>query len=133
MTARNYIYKVTATSENFGPIMLHRGIVFNDHGTDYVLHMTFDGPEVLPLDTFKSKRTILGYKRYRLTQDVSIDDIMYNQKDDKFEVLNNNCEHFVNDFINTYTTHHCLRISEQVLFWAVIAIAITIIWKRKHS
>ena len=57
MTARNYIYKVTATSENFGPIMLHRGIVFNDHGTDYVLHMTFDGPEVLPLDTFKSKRT----------------------------------------------------------------------------
>ena len=94
MTARNYIYKVTATSENFGPIMLHRGIVFNDHGTDYVLHMTFDGPEVLPLNTFKSKRTILGYKRYRLTQDVSIDDIMYNQKDDKFEVLNNNCEHF---------------------------------------
>lgn len=133
MTARDYIYKVTATSENFGPIMLHRGIVFNDGGTDYVLHMTFGGPEVITLDTFKKNRQILSYRRYRLTQDVSIDDIMYNQKDDKFEVINNNCETFVNDFINTYTTRHCLRLSEQVIFWAVIAIVVTIMWKNKHS
>ena len=95
--------------------------------------MTFGGPEVITLDTFKKNRKILSYRRYRLTQDVSIDDIMYNQKDDKFEVINNNCETFVNDFINTYTTRHCLRLSEQVIFWAVIAIIVTIMWKNKHS
>ena len=134
MTAHDYIYKVTATSENFGPFMLHRGIVFNDHGTDYVLHMTFGGPEVITLDTFKAKRTILNYRRYRLAQDVCIDDILYNLNDDKFEAINNNCEHFVNDFINTYTTRRHLRISEQVIFWAVIVTVIAIIiYKRKHS
>ena len=134
MTAHDQIYKVTATSENFGPFMLHRGIVFNDHGTDYVLHMTFDGPEVITLETFKSKRTILNYRQYRLTQDVCIDDIMYNMEGDKFEAINNNCEHFVNDFINTYTYAHRPRYSEQVLFWAiVIAVIAYIIYKRKHS
>ena len=134
MTARNYIYKVTATSEELGPFVLHRGIVFNDHGTDYVLHMTFDGPEVITLETFKSKRTVLNYRRYRLTQDVCIDDILYNLNDDKFEVINNNCEHFVNDFINTYTTKHYPRISEQILFWGIFAAVLIIAYyKRKNS
>ncbi|MBQ7210762.1 MAG: hypothetical protein IJS05_07710 [Paludibacteraceae bacterium] len=92
--------------------------------------MTFDGVEVITLETLLKTRKLLRTKKYKLKQDVQIEDILYNYQGDRFELINNNCETFCNDFINTYTTKKTLRLSEQVIIYTILtAIILTIIIK----
>lgn len=129
MIAHDKIYKITTTSEN-STLITHSAIAFDYNNTKYVIHMTFDGVEVITLETLLKTRKLLRTKEYKLKQDVQIEDILYNYQGDRFELINNNCETFCNDFINTYTTKKTLRLSEQVIIYTILtAIILTIIIK----
>lgn len=133
MIASNYIYHITTTSQELGHFIKHQAIAFDNDNQTYVLHMTFEGIELTTLEALLKTRKLLSKHKYELKQDVNIDDILLNYKGDKFDLINNNCETFTADFINTYTKHHCPRISKTVVRVAImIAIAVIIIYKIKN-
>lgn len=134
MIISDRVYKILSTSDVFGYFILHAAILFENDGREYVLHLTFDGVEVIPIEVFESKRRILWMEEYQLKRDVNTDDIIRMMYNDRFEAINNNCENFVNDFINTYTTCHCIRFSQQVALWLSIAtVIIALIYKYKKQ
>lgn len=127
MIAKDYIYKILSTSETFGRIILHTGIIFAANDQYYVIHKTFDGVEIITLSQYLENRTEINCTKYKLKQDIDITHIYQTCKDDKFNFINNNCENFVNNFINTYTTSSVKRTSQQVEIWCCIIMTIIII------
>ena len=126
MIAKDHIWHVTATTEEFGYLIRHEGILFEQDGQQFILHRTFGGAEIIPLSSFTAKRKIILKKEYKLKHDVDLDEILLNEQQDEFELINNNCENFCNDFINAYTYAHRCRFSKQVLFWIILATIILI-------
>lgn len=126
MITKGHIYKIVSTSETFGRLILHAGIMFSQDDQYYVIHKTFDGIEITPLTQYLANRTEINCQEYQLKQDIDISQIYYAYKDDKFNFINNNCENFVNDFINNYTTSSVSRTSQQVKAWSCMLLMITI-------
>lgn len=118
MIAKGTITLLTCTSEDLGIFILHRGILLNNG--EYVLHRAFKGVQLTHVNRFLRKRKILATKTYNLKKPVDIDKILARYKNDKFDLITNNCENFVNDFINTYTTSNRFHASQSVAVYAII-------------
>ena len=132
MTAYDTIQILTTTSEDWGYAVLHRGIRFHDK-KDYVLHMTFSGAECIPAETFFKKRKLLHSKQYNLKHPINIDAIIEEDKNKPFNILTSNCETYVNEFVNKYTTSRRFPLSQQITFWMTVIILITWNLTNKHQ
>lgn len=82
--------------------------------------MTFSGPELTTPEKFSRKRKVLSIKKYTLQKDLVISDIINSPKYQRFKLLTCNCETFVNDIVNEYTTGKRMRASQQVVFWIIV-------------
>ncbi len=127
MIIADKIYIIHSTSEVFGKIVQHAAIAFEHDDKMYCIHRTFEGIELLPLDTFLKTRQLLHSEELPLKYKADTNSILIANRIDQFELINNNCENFVNDFINTYTDYKTPRVSKQVVFWGMIAIIALII------
>lgn len=117
MIAQGQIALITSTSRHFKYIIRHKGIVFIENGTFYVVHRLVKGIEIVPLEKFLETRTILNIKRYKLKHDVNITELVRTKQYNRYKLINNNCENFCNDFINEHSTKKRAIYSEQIAFW----------------
>lgn len=93
-------YVLTATSLRF-KLIRHKAIMYNDGRQDMVLHMNEDGVFLLPLASFLAQgRQILKQEEHQCENIQQITDYYVRHADDKFSYLTNNCEQFVNRFLN---------------------------------
>lgn len=113
LQAGDSVYEIITIAEC--KIMLHRGIVLPDNT---VLHFSEKGAVVDTMDTFLKRRIKLAMHRYTISDDMYIDveqiRKLRNETKGKFRLLTNNCEHFVNWFLNEYTDAKRKQISQQV-------------------
>lgn len=131
MIIKDNIQVIVSTSEDFGPVVLHRGIIFNNDDTQYILHQTFSGPEIITLKQFLKKRAKLWTKDYELKHDVDTDEILADERFEFFDLYKANCENFVNTFIDEHTTTAHYHASQQVIFWPLLIIILLIINLKK--
>ena len=127
MIIKNHIIRLISTSKELGLIIHHRAICFECDGAQLVIHQTFSGPELITLWQFCKQRKILNAKQYTLKKDIDTDRLLQYPEYQRFNLFNRNCENYVNDIINEYTTTPHIHLSQQVAFWlTVIIIAILI-------
>ena len=126
MVVSGKIYRITSTSDCYF-FILHSAIVFEYRDIRYVLHMTFDGIEVVPYETFMRKRRLIYAKEYTLRHNVNIDDVLKEKANDRFNLIYNNCENFTNDFVSRHTFSHGFIISQQIAFWCITLVVLILI------
>ncbi len=119
MVAHDQIALITSTSRYFKYIIRHKGIVFRQNDTFFVVHRTVKGVEIITLDEFLTTRKLLKIKRYKLKHDVDISELVRTKQYNRYKLINNNCENFCNDFINEFSTQHRSEYSEQIMFWLI--------------
>ena len=120
MIVEDKITRLITTSDDLGPIVLHRGILFKHNEQQFILHQTFSGPEVTPLYRFAKKRKILNRKVYKLSKPLLIEEELMNPNFQRFNVLVRNCENFTNHIIRKYTSSYAPPFSQQVAFWIIL-------------
>lgn len=121
ITASGNIAVVVTNSEKWGYIVQHRAVIFRNRGKLYATHMTLSGPEILPLERFESTRSYIASTKYKLKGTVDIE-AFNRQWNPEFNLLNNNCETYVNTFIDQYTTQSHCHGSQQIIFWSAVCL-----------
>lgn len=121
MIIQDKITRIISTSE-FGFPIYHRAICFDYEGETYILHQTFSGPELTTLTRYNRKRQILNTKQYDLKKEIDTDKLLDLPEYQTFGLLNHNCENYVNDIIDRYTTTQHTHLSQQVTIWIIIII-----------
>ena len=131
MIINGHIRVIVSTSEDFGILVQHRGIIFKNEDTQYVLHQTFSGPEIITLKEYLEKRTKLWTKSYELKHEVDTDQVLADPRFEFFDLYTANCENFVNTFINEHTTTRHYHASQQIVFWPLLILALLIMNRKR--
>jgi len=93
-------YVLTATSLSY-KIIRHKAIMYNDGQQDLVLHHNESGVHLEPLASFmEGGRSILRKEKHVCRGISQITDYYVKHEYDEFNILFNNCEQFVNNFLN---------------------------------
>ncbi len=93
-------YVLTATSLRY-KVIRHKAILYNDGHQDLVLHHNESGVHLEPLASFmEGGRSILKKEKHVCRDILQITDYYVKHENDEFNILFNNCEQFVNSFLN---------------------------------
>ncbi len=92
-------YVITATSLRY-KIIRHKAIMYYDGHQDMVIHKNEQGVFLTPLTSFlKQGRQIIKKEEHQCENLKQITDYYINHSEDSFNLITNNCEHFVNNFL----------------------------------
>ena len=91
---------ITATSLRY-KLIRHKAIVYNDGRQDMVLHHSEQGVFLVPLASFLAQgRKILKKEEHQCESIQQITNYYVRHANDNFNLITNNCEQFVNNFLS---------------------------------
>jgi hypothetical protein len=108
---------VITSKVKYLPFIYHYGIYLNDNNQGYVMHHSWKGSIIEPLNQFLIPRELVSVYPSSLNELSNTELItQYNKCKGRFDLVSYNCEHFVSRMQGLYPVSH------QVTFWVVLIV-----------